>query len=182
MTRLVTRVKTVYDFKCDECNTVFQRDRGRLASSKLATLPNARHICHRCVQTDRSLNRLHTIKERRRQETVGAVRLAPHTGYLEEYIGPNYPFKTDRQRFKSYHWERQHIVVMERVLGRALEQGEVVHHIDGNKQNNDPTNLDVMTVEEHNACHGRLANELMFELVNKGIVKYDRATHTYFSV
>lgn len=35
----------------------------------------------------------------------------------------------------------EHRQVMERKLGRKLEQREAVHHIDGNPQNNDPANL-----------------------------------------
>jgi hypothetical protein len=34
-----------------------------------------------------------------------------------------------------------HRVVMERILGRPLKAGEIVHHIDGNKINNDVLNL-----------------------------------------
>lgn len=36
---------------------------------------------------------------------------------------------------------REHRLVMERKLGRYLEPGEVVDHIDGNTSNNDPSNL-----------------------------------------
>ena len=43
----------------------------------------------------------------------------------------------------------EHRVVMEEVLGRPLESNEVVHHIDGNRANNDPSNLQVMTRKEH---------------------------------
>jgi len=42
-----------------------------------------------------------------------------------------------------------HRWVMENVLGRALEDGEVVHHIDGNKHNNSPENLEVLLDTEH---------------------------------
>lgn len=35
----------------------------------------------------------------------------------------------------------QHIVVMEKMLGRYLKPGEVVHHSDGNRKNNRPSNL-----------------------------------------
>lgn len=38
---------------------------------------------------------------------------------------------------------REHRLVMERKLGRPLHPGEVVHHLDGNKANNDPSNLEV---------------------------------------
>lgn len=47
-----------------------------------------------------------------------------------------------RQRF-------EHRLVMEKVLGRPLLKTEVVHHIDGNGLNNDPTNLELMTQAEH---------------------------------
>lgn len=35
----------------------------------------------------------------------------------------------------------EHIVVVEKEIGRFLYEGEVVHHIDGNKTNNDIKNL-----------------------------------------
>ncbi len=57
---------------------------------------------------------------------------------------------------KSYIKEKhthQHRVVMERVLGRKLRKGEIVHHIDNNPQNNDPKNLQVMTQSEHIKLH-----------------------------
>ena len=57
----------------------------------------------------------------------------------------------------------EHIVVAERAIGRPLKnlgrghpKTEVVHHIDGNKQNNANTNLLVCTHEYHTALHHRL--------------------------
>jgi hypothetical protein len=48
----------------------------------------------------------------------------------------------------------QHRVVAERLLGRPLAPGEVVHHIDGNKKNNHSSNLKVTTQREHMREHG----------------------------
>lgn len=47
----------------------------------------------------------------------------------------------------------EHILVAERMLGRVLEKGEQVHHKDRNKQNNDLSNLIVLTSEEHARLH-----------------------------
>ena len=41
----------------------------------------------------------------------------------------------------------------EKELGRPLEYWEVVHHIDGDRQNNRPENLAVMTAREHYRIH-----------------------------
>lgn len=42
-----------------------------------------------------------------------------------------------------HNYVREHRLVMEQVLGRHLEPSEVVHHKDGNKQNNHPDNLEL---------------------------------------
>lgn len=47
-----------------------------------------------------------------------------------------------------------HRVVMENHLGRLLKRGEIVHHIDHNKHNNDISNLELMSKSIHSALHG----------------------------
>ena len=47
----------------------------------------------------------------------------------------------------------EHRIIMERIIGRRLSYNEVVHHIDGNKENNDPANLMVVTRREHALIH-----------------------------
>ena len=46
-----------------------------------------------------------------------------------------------------------HIVVMEKRIGRALKTDECVHHIDGDKLNNDVNNLALLTVSAHARLH-----------------------------
>lgn len=48
----------------------------------------------------------------------------------------------------------EHRIVAEEKLGRKLNPGEVVHHIDGDKRNNDPDNLMVFpSQKEHIEWH-----------------------------
>lgn len=47
---------------------------------------------------------------------------------------------------------------MEEMIGRKLKKGEIVHHIDGNKKNNAPSNLELMTQSEHIKQHLREGN------------------------
>lgn len=48
----------------------------------------------------------------------------------------------------------EHRYLMEQKLGRKLLSYEIVHHIDGNKQNNDLSNLAVMDGRAHSRLHG----------------------------
>jgi len=48
---------------------------------------------------------------------------------------------------------REHRLVMEEKLGRKLKTNEYIHHIDGDKTNNDPDNLKIMTPAEHIKYH-----------------------------
>lgn len=67
------------------------------------------------------------------------------TGYVLERVskdGP-YGYLAHNRRLDTgrYAYALQHRVVMHRKLGRPLNPGEVVDHIDGDRQNNDPDNL-----------------------------------------
>ena len=51
----------------------------------------------------------------------------------------------------------EHRAIAEAILGRKLAANEVVHHKDGDKHNNQPDNLIVMTRSEHSRLHAQQA-------------------------
>lgn len=59
----------------------------------------------------------------------------------------------------SHRWPRangyvlEHVAVMENTIGRKLHNNEVVHHIDGNRQNNAISNLLLMERGVHSSLH-----------------------------
>ena len=57
----------------------------------------------------------------------------------------------------------EHRIVAEKKLGRYLRSDEVVHHIDGNKTNNSPDNLIVLSNEDHATLHALLKSGMSYE-------------------
>lgn len=57
------------------------------------------------------------------------------------------------QSYKDGKSRREHQIIMEKHIGRKLKKDEVVHHIDGNKRNNEISNLLLTTRSEHAKIH-----------------------------
>lgn len=57
----------------------------------------------------------------------GVIKRLNSAGYIQVKVGTR--------------WQEEHRLVVENILNRILEPTEVVHHIDFNKQNNNPDNL-----------------------------------------
>lgn len=56
--------------------------------------------------------------------------------------------------YTKQYGRHEHRIVAEQTLGRALEPGEIVHHVDGDKRNNAPENLMVFPSQsEHMKWH-----------------------------
>ena len=56
--------------------------------------------------------------------------------------------------YTKQYGRHEHRIIAEQILGRELKPGEIVHHIDGDKRNNDPGNIMVFSSQsEHIKWH-----------------------------
>ena len=69
------------------------------------------------------------------------AELSEAIGYARIHL-PGHP------ESNTWGWVYEHRVVAEQSIGRCLEKGEVVHHINGIRHDNRPNNLQVMKTTE----------------------------------
>jgi len=73
--------------------------------------------------------------------------------YREDMV-KSYKDKKGYRRWKDSN-KLVHRSVAEKKIGGRIGRGRVVHHIDGNKQNNQPSNLRVMSRSDHSSLHAK---------------------------
>jgi hypothetical protein len=91
--------------------------------------------------------------------TTGENIVMKNTRELNGYIvvyNPNHP-----NCMKSDNWDGwvyEHIMVASNLLGRKIENGEEVHHLNGVRHDNNPSNLIVLSKSDHRKLHSWIEN------------------------
>lgn len=71
------------------------------------------------------------------------------SGYYYLYM-PNHPNAIKKKRYVA-----EHRYNLEQKIGRYLKKNEIAHHINGNKRDNSPKNLELLTTSQHNKHHAK---------------------------
>lgn len=122
---MARRISGPYDWVCKECSHSFK-----------ATDPRPRVYCSKICAGMGLAKAMHADPET--YIKIGNTRRGTGAG------------KTYTKRGGRH----EHRVVAEEKIGRRLMPGEIVHHRDHNKKNNDPENLDIMaSLAEHTRLH-----------------------------
>lgn len=118
---------------------------GKIKSIRSDSVKEKNYCNQSCSQKDR-------LKEPKNHPSWSGGRRIRQDGYIEIHM-PNH----HRARANGYVFE--HIVVLEEKLGRKLSANEQCHHIDGNKQNNNPENLISLNIKEHSLETSRIRRQ-----------------------
>ena len=145
---------------CDWCGTTFEREAAALKSKK-------HHFCCRKCLADFSSKRKNpegyaefkdytnmSSHMTQLNETLNSIRMTPKTRakLRKARLG-----KGRCDGYSKIFSQAAHRVVATQTIGRSLKNGEVVHHRDENKYNNNPDNLVVFPSQ---SAHAKYHNEM----------------------
>lgn len=144
--------------KCEICGNMFLATRrskkskfARVCSYECSGKLRRTRLKRQCMYCGKIFRQIRSVVERNKRGGSFCSQECYHAhGYAERIVGrkiehgyirvyaPDHPFSKGKS---GYLFE--HRLVMENMLGRALVKGESVHHIDGNRANNAPENLEL---------------------------------------
>lgn len=145
---------------CDYCGCVFERESCYLNGKK-------HHFCSRKCLGDFSSKTKNPegYKELKDYTNIGSIFTRTNAVRNKSRMTKEVRTKIRLARLntgegKTYtklYGRHEHRVVAEKMIGRPLKSGEIVHHRDGNKRNNNPNNLVVFSSQsEHARFHAEL--------------------------
>jgi len=145
------------------------------------------HKCRKCAASESGKGRTYSLETR---EKISKSNIITKGNKSERRQGNGYkgkllPVGIEHPRIKSYKGGRyimEHILVIEEKIGRFIKEDAIIHHIDGNKLNNNIDNLFLIEEENSKTIHMQIHNELeklAFELVKNKLILFENGHYLF---
>ena len=92
--------------------------------------------------------------------------------------GYNYIYFPEHPNSGKAGYVSEHRLIISKILNRALTKNDIIHHLDGNRLNNNKTNLFVTIYPKHIKAHASLM-KIGYKLYKKGKIIFDRNKDEY---
>lgn len=158
---------------CEDCG--LKREVQRTTS----ILDKKEHPCRKCSNIRNGIKKRGTPSWNagkridQSQRKIGNTYLNHH-GYLEIYLGED-----SKKYGRKDGYVLLHRKIAQDKIDRKLKSSEIIHHIDGDKLNNNPENLLICSgFSEHRDIHNNL-EQVAFYLVKNNIIYFDESKRQY---
>lgn len=160
------------EYICSGCSTTYKITKQSFKRKKTS-------YCKKCcsIYTQKNVKRPQFSNEKSNRWKGGSY--ISSDGYKMIKVEGDFT-ESGRQVYK-----REHVINYEKSTGTNLNtlqgnMGEQLHHIDGNKLNNDLSNLEFcVDTREHQLLQSSL-EKCAFELVKKGVIKFNKKFKKYY--
>lgn len=139
--------------KCDFCGKEFERYKSRMRDTfNFCSMKCAMDFSNKEKNPER-YKEFRDISIFSKIVSESNKKLNPErmTPEVREKLHNSQTGKGHKNTYVKYYGRHLHRIIAEEILGRPLKKGEVVHHIDGNKKNNNPSNLMIFKSQSEHA-------------------------------
>lgn len=170
--------------KCDKCSVVQELIYANYSRSQAKNGYGGKTYCRKCASQSNGLKRRGKPSHNKGKKLSAEQKGANHPswkggkyiggdGYVMIYVGDN------GSEIGWHSYRKEHTIVFEESLNRKLTADEVIHHIDGDKTDNQIENLWLTDGIGHRNAHNSLQN-IGYVLYKKGIIGFDKTQGSYF--
>ena len=137
------------------------------------------HLCKTC-STKRlgKLNKGRVAWNNKKRKISSDIKVGSlfvnSSGYIEVYVGNAFCKKQRKDKYRLLHK-----LVAQAKKGSHLDKHELVHHVDGDRTNNNPDNLFVCKSKAHHQDIHTQLEQLSMSLVKAGIIQFNHQTGEY---
>lgn len=171
------------EVKCDSCGNISITTYANYYLAQTKRGFSGKTSCRKCSNKAKGINRIGKPAWNKGKKLPESQKGKNHPSWKGgSYISSDgyrmIHISKDNTKSKWEHYSKEHIVVIEQLLGRKLNKDEVIHHIDGDKLNNLLFNLFLTTDKNHRLLHDSL-QQIAYQLVQVGLISFDKDKEQY---